>query len=194
MQASLDEEREMSLGTQPPIGHEHITRLEGRMDRLGLCEGMGQEGGNDQLQEHTGARMEESQEVRDGQPAPRPLLRRLAERVLEDRGIGPRACRAIDEEGAMPRPPPVIHGGALHRAAEALEQKVKEVQREFGTSLTGGRRREPSARQMGQMTAGGVAVQNLPQEELHHGHGREHAVAPPGIAHLATHREHGFRL
>jgi hypothetical protein len=41
------------------------------------------------------------------------------------------------------------------------------VEREFGTSLTVRRRTVPQARQLGQMTAGGVAMQNLEQEELH---------------------------
>ena len=47
---------------------------------------------------------------------------------------------------------------------------------------------------MGQMTAGGVAMQNLQQEELYGSDRREHAVAPPGIADLATYGENGVRL
>ena len=82
-------------------------------------------------------------------------------------------------------PPPFVQGGSLHRAAEALEEEVKEAQREFGARLTVGRRTEPQARQMGQMTAGGVAMQNLQQEELDGGDRREHTVAPRGIPDLA---------
>jgi hypothetical protein len=44
------------------------------------------------------------------------------------------------------------------------------------------------------MTARGVPMQDLQQEELHGGDGREHAVAPAGIAHLAAHRQDGFGL
>src|SRR5688572_15659457 len=47
---------------------------------------------------------------------------------------------------------------------------------------------------MRQMAARGVPVQDLQQEELHGGDGREHAVAPPGIADLATDGENGVRL
>ena len=136
------------------------------MHRLHLGEIVGEEGRDDQLQEHPGARMEQPQEVRHGKAAPRPLLRRLAERLLQGRGIGHGAARAIDEKGAMAMPPPFVQGGALHRAAEALQEEVKEAQREFGAGLTVGRRTEPQARQMGQMAAGGVAMQNLQQEEL----------------------------
>jgi hypothetical protein len=47
---------------------------------------------------------------------------------------------------------------------------------------------------MGQMTAGGIAVQQLPQEALHRGDRREHAVAPSGIADLTADRQDGFRV
>jgi hypothetical protein len=44
---------------------------------------------------------------------------------------------------------------------------------------------------MGQMTAGGVAMQNLPQEEVHGGDGREHAIASGHIPDLTTHGKDG---
>jgi len=34
----MDEEGEMSIGTQAPIGHEHVTWWSARMDRLHLGE------------------------------------------------------------------------------------------------------------------------------------------------------------
>jgi hypothetical protein len=37
-------------------------------------------------------------------------------------GLGPGASRTIDEEGAMPMPPPVVQDGSPHGAAEALEE------------------------------------------------------------------------
>jgi hypothetical protein len=64
----------------------------------------------------------------------------------------------------MAMPPPIVQGGSLHRSSEALEEESEEARREFGAGLTGGCRAEPQARQMGQMTTGGVAVQNLSQE------------------------------
>jgi hypothetical protein len=60
--------------------------------------------------------------------------------------------------------------------------------------LTVRRRTAPHARQMGQMTAGGVAMQNLPQEELYGSDRRAHAVAPPALSNLATHCEDGVGL
>jgi hypothetical protein len=58
--ASLDEEGERGIGTQAPVGHQYIAWLYARMDRLHPGQIMGQKGCNDQLQEHTGARMEQS--------------------------------------------------------------------------------------------------------------------------------------
>jgi hypothetical protein len=113
------------------------------MDRQHSGEIVGQEGRDDQLQEHTSASMEQPQEPGDGKVASRPLLRRLAERVLSGRSIEHGASRAIDEEGAMTMPPPFVQGGSRHRAAEALQEEVKEARRESSTGLTVGRRSEP---------------------------------------------------
>jgi hypothetical protein len=118
--AGLDEEGEMRVGTPPPIRHQPITGGYQRVHLLPLGEIMGEEGRDDQLQEPTGARREEPQEVGHGKAAPRPLRRRLAERVLEGRGIGQRAARALDEHGPMTMPPPVVHGKSLHGTADAL--------------------------------------------------------------------------
>jgi hypothetical protein len=134
--ARLDEEGQRGRGTQAPVGHEHIVWLSARMDRLHPGKIMGQEGRNDQLQKHTGARMEQSQEPGDGEAAPRPLLRRLAECVLEGRGVGHGASRAIDETRARAMPSPVVQGESLYGAAEALEEQSEEWERELGTSLT----------------------------------------------------------
>jgi hypothetical protein len=131
---------------------------------LHLGEIVREEGRDDQLQEHTGARMEQPQEVCHGKAAPGALFRRLPERLLQGRSIGHRASRAIDEKGAMTLPPLFVQGGSLYGAAEAFEEESEEAQREFGAGLTVGCRAEPQARYMGQMAAGGVTVQNLSQE------------------------------
>jgi hypothetical protein len=134
------------------------------MHGLHLGQIVGEEGRDDQLQEHTSAGMEQPQEPSDGKTAPRPLLRRLPERLLQGWSVRHRAPRAIDPKGAMAMPPPFVQGGSLHGAAEALQEEVKKAQRESGAGLTVGRRTEPQTRQMGQMAAGGVAMQNLQQE------------------------------
>jgi hypothetical protein len=162
------------------------------MDRLHPDKSMGKKGRNDPLQEHPGARMEQSQEPGDGKAAPRPLLCWLAERVREGGSLGRGASRALDENHAMAMPPPFVPGGSLHGAAETLEEASEAAQRECGKRLTGCRRRAPQARPMGQMTAGGVAMQHLPQEALHSGDRRAHAVAPCGRPALPAHRQHGF--
>jgi hypothetical protein len=45
---------------------------------------------------------------------------------------------------------------------------------------------------MGEMTPGGMAMQNLQQEELYRSDRREHAVAPGGLPDLTAHRQDGF--
>jgi hypothetical protein len=72
--AGLDEAGERRVGTQPSIRHEPITRCYHRVPLLHLGEIVGEEGRDHQLQEHTGARMEQPQEVRHGKATPRPLL------------------------------------------------------------------------------------------------------------------------
>jgi hypothetical protein len=82
MHAGLDEEGEMDVGTQAPIGHEYIPWGSARMDRLHPGQIVGEEGRDHELQEHPGPRMEQSPQSRHGKAAPRPLLRWLAERFL----------------------------------------------------------------------------------------------------------------
>ena len=82
MHVGLDEKGQMGVGAQAPIGHEHVTWLSGRMDRLHPGKIVGEEGRDDQLPEHTGASMEQPHEPGDGKAAPRPRLCRLAECVL----------------------------------------------------------------------------------------------------------------
>ena len=77
----------MGVGTQPPISHEHITRCEGGVHLLYLGETVSEEGCDHQLQEQARAGVEQPQQSRHGKAAPRPLCRRLAERLMEGRGI-----------------------------------------------------------------------------------------------------------
>jgi hypothetical protein len=73
--AGLDEEGERGIGTQTPIRHEPILGCSPGVHLWPLGEIVGEAGGNDPLQEHTGARMAEPQQVGPGEAAPRPLLR-----------------------------------------------------------------------------------------------------------------------
>ena len=94
----------------------------------------------------------------------------------------------------MAMPPSFVPGGWLHRAAEMLQEEVKDAPRESGAGVTGGRRPEPQARQLGQMAAGGVALEHLSQDERHRGDRRAHAIAPCGIPDLTAHGKDGFGL
>ena len=108
MHAGLDEEGKMGVGTQAASRHEHIPGFSSGVHLLHLGKIVGQAGCNHQLQAQARAGVEQPQEVRHGKAAPRPLLRRLTEGLLEGRGIGPRAARAIDQKGAMSMPAPFL--------------------------------------------------------------------------------------
>jgi hypothetical protein len=82
MHASPGKEGEMGLRTQAPLGYEHIPCLQAWMDRLHQGQVMGEEGRGHPRQEESGARMEQPQQPYHGNAAPRPLPRRLAERLL----------------------------------------------------------------------------------------------------------------
>jgi hypothetical protein len=97
------------------------------VDRLHLSAIVAAQGGDHQLQEHSGAGMAQPQESRHGTAAARPLHVRLAEAVLEGRRIGHRAARSVAEEGAMPMPPPAVQTRSLHGRAEALPEEGKDV-------------------------------------------------------------------
>jgi hypothetical protein len=137
--------------------------------------------------------MEQPQQRRDGKAVPRPLRRRLAEGVLYRWGIEHGAARAIDHKRAVAMPPAFARGTELHRTAAVLQEAGKAAQRESSMGLTIGGGTDPSARHMGQMTAGGVAVPHRPQKSLHGGDRHEHPVAPRGLPDPAAHHEHAAR-
>jgi hypothetical protein len=133
----------MGLRAQAAIGSQSIAWWSARMHRLHPGTIVGEERRDHQLPEAARARLNQPQPPRPGNAAPRPLLRRLAERFRLGRRIGPGAARALDDTGTLTRPLPVVPGGTLPRATEALAQKVEAAPRELGTSLTGGRRALP---------------------------------------------------
>jgi hypothetical protein len=79
--AGLDTDGAVRIRTQAPIGDAHVPWLSGRVDRRHLSEIVGEQG-RDHAEEPPGAGMEEPQQSRDGNAAPRPLHVRLAEGIL----------------------------------------------------------------------------------------------------------------
>jgi hypothetical protein len=72
--AGPHEKDEMRRGTQPPIRHEYTSRGLGRVHLLHLGKIVGEQGRDDRLKGHPGARTEQPQEPGDGEAAPQPLL------------------------------------------------------------------------------------------------------------------------
>ena len=100
------------------------------MDRRPLRKVVGEEWRDHQLEEENPASMEQPQQPRHGEAAPRPLFRRLAEGGLQGQGIGPGTSRAINEKRAMAMLPPFVPCGPLHRAAATLEDTT-DIQEMF---------------------------------------------------------------
>ena len=117
----------MGIRTQAPIRHQHIPCVQARMDCLHLSQVMREEGCDDQLQEHPGARLEAPQQPGDGNAEPGARHGRLAARVLERRGIRQGAARPSDHKGARAVPPPCITG-----ALEAQRRVTRSAKRGRG--------------------------------------------------------------
>jgi hypothetical protein len=135
--------------------------------------------------------MDQPQQACHGKAAPGALDRWLPKGLLSSRGIRHGASRAIHAQCAMAMPLTFARATGLQGAAEALQEEGKAASRESGAGLTVGRRAAPSARQMRQMTAGGMARQNLSANKLHGSDGREDTLAPGGIAGLLTRANDG---
>jgi hypothetical protein len=82
LHAGLNEEGHMGIRTQAAIGYQDIAWWSARVDRLHPGQIVGEERRDHQLQEEARARMKQPQQARYGNAAPRPWLRRLAERFL----------------------------------------------------------------------------------------------------------------
>ena len=86
VEAGLDQESQVGIGTQTPIRPEHVPWMSARVDRLPVGQIVREQGRDHKLEEESGAGMEEPQEPRHGNAAPRPLHVRLAEGILSRRG------------------------------------------------------------------------------------------------------------
>jgi len=190
--ARLHEEGAMRIGAEAPIPRQHIPRPQARMGRWHLGQVVGEAGRDRPRQEPARAGMKQPQQARHGEAAPGPPDRGLAPGLLSSRGLRPGAPRALHETRAMAMPLAFVRETGLQGAAAALQEEGQGAERASGAGVTGGRRTEASARQMRQMTAGGMAVQPLEEKERDGGDGRESTVAPGGLAGRRTRAKDGL--
>jgi hypothetical protein len=161
------------------------------MEPHDLREIMGAQGGGQQLYHHPGARMEQRQQVGNGETAPRQLFAGLAEMVLQCRGIGHGKTRAIDPKGAMAQPAPFIEWFVLQCVAHGAEQLLEHCEREFHARLTIGGSRHVKLGEMTQMRARSIPMKDLDKKQLDRRH-RIKRVLPPPIGDATTGRPDGL--
>ena len=110
--------------------------------------------------------------------AARPLGGRLAEVAPQLGGVGHREAGAVDEPDAMAAPAGAVGGRDRSAAAVRLQQVLPDGQGEPLAGLAVGAGGEGPAAEVDDVLAGGVAVEDLEEEQVDGGDGVEDAVAP----------------
>jgi hypothetical protein len=101
------------------------------------------------------------------------------------RGVGHREARAVQSPGAVATPATGFLDFGEQRVADLLEQFLEQGQGQARPGGTIGHGRERDTGQARQRGAGGIAVEDLHEEDVHGGHRIEEALAP-GVAEIAT--------
>src|SRR5512135_1738779 len=127
-------------------------------------------------QQPTG-RIKHGQEMGHRETAARSLAAGLVEVGLEFGHIGHRGTGAVDQERAMATPQALVIRRAPERAAGPAEQGLEDLQGESLAGLAVGRGGEGLAGEVGDVLTGGVAADDLEQEEVDGDHGIELALA-----------------
>lgn len=108
-----------------------------------------------------------------------------AEVLLELVGIGHGEGRAVDQQRAVPTPEAVGERRGRDRGDQPARQRTKQFQGQPGAGLTVGTVGEGAVGPEADVLDRGVAVQDLPQEPVKDGRGRQ-ATGPPGVPDEAT--------
>jgi len=130
------------------------------------------------LRNHAGAEVHQPDDVRDRKTAAGPLGTRLAELFLQRLRVRHRESRSVDEENAMPQPPPVIEHLASKLARDTPQEKAEDLQRHPHACLAVGPGRECHTSQSGEMRQRRIAVKNLQHEQSQGHHRPEHPFRP----------------
>src|SRR5271168_3271119 len=125
-------------------------------------------------------------------PATGTLIRGRSEVVLEFGNIGHGEARAVDHPHAMTQPIGTLLGHRAEPGGHLFDQDLQDDQGQSHASLAVGRGAEGPPSEVNDMLTGGIAVEDLEQEERGGGDRIELAIAP-GIAGLATGLTNGFR-
>jgi len=135
--------------------------------------------GADGVHQQAGAGVEQNPPMGHGKAAAGFLLRRLAELFLQGRRVGHGEARAVDVERAMATPQAVGMGvGGAGRLEELLQQRWVDRQRQAGVGLAPGRGAEVLVGEVADLAAGGVAMDDLLDEQADGGGRIQFPLAP----------------
>ena len=110
--------------------------------------------------------MKQDQQVGNGETAPRQLLAGLAKRVLQHRGVRHGTTGAIDPQGAMAQPAPLVEWLVLHSLADRAEQVLEHRQRELHARLAIGGSGDVALGEVPQVGARRIPMQHLDKKQL----------------------------
>ena len=136
-------------------------------------------------EQHPGGEVEERQPLGHGEPAALLLAPGLAEVTLQLGPVGHREARAVDDPDPVAEPSRAARGGGPEGPGGGLQESVEDGQGEPLAGLAVAAVGEGPAAEVGHMAAGGVAVEDLEQEEVDGGGGVEDAC-PPAVVDLAA--------
>jgi hypothetical protein len=169
MQFTAEQQSKMNVGAEPAIADQDVAFFQFGMEIGDLAHVMRSQRGCQNLEEETSARVKESQQMRNGKAATRPLVSGLAEFPLEFGSIGHAETRAVDMEGAMSVPAAVaVHRGAKG-SSDTLQQCLQNLQRESASGPAIGRLAENPVGEVLEPGDGEVAVEDLDNKEVNRG-------------------------
>ena len=191
VQIALRQQRQMSIGAEPSISQHDVAGLQLPGDRRGLGHLVSPQRGRGRPEQHPGGEVEERQPLGHGEAAALLLATGLAEVTLQLGHVGHREARPVNDPDPVPEPSRTGRVGGSEGGGGRLQERVVDGQWEPFASLTVGAVGEGPDAEMDDMANGGVAVEDLEQEEIDGGRGVEDA-SPPRVAGLTAGRFDGF--
>ena len=150
---------------------------------------VGVPGGHEPREQEARPSMNEGEQVGHGAPTPRALPPGLAHVLVQFRCIGHRKPGPVDQERAVASPPPLVGGPLRAARCRPTPPRRPDAERHPGAGLTKRRGRQALGDQARPVATGGVAMQDVEDEQMNGGDGIEPARAPL-VAHLATQGDH----
>ena len=129
MEPLLAQQGEMDKGAERAISYEHVARAQRRMERRHLGHIMRVPGGHEGLQQEARPSMKQGEQVGHREPTPRALPTRLAKGLLPFRRIGHRETGAVDSEGPVAPPPPLVVRRLLADRGRLTQQLLPDAER-----------------------------------------------------------------